>query len=200
MPALKNQRWERFCHGLLEGKPAVQAYEDAGYKPSRKNASRLRAKEDTQARLAELKAEAARVAVMDRAWVLRGLQELFEMSMGLRCVGNRPDGDYAWSPATAKGVLELVGKEMGMFVDRKIIGIKRLEDMGDDELRQIAGQVIEELDAQVTVDGDVQPVEAELLGPSQDTQDGENATRIATRGDSEGIDANDINKLGGSGN
>ncbi len=52
-------------------------------------------------------------------------------------------------------MLELVGKEMGMFVDRKIIGIKRLEDMGDDELRQIAGQVIEELDAQVTVDGEV---------------------------------------------
>ncbi len=45
--------------------------------------------------------------------VLLNLQELFEMSMGLRCVGNRPDGDYAWSPATAKGVLELVGKELG---------------------------------------------------------------------------------------
>ncbi len=34
-----------------------------------------------------LDALAARVAVMDRAWVLRGLQELFEMAMGLRCVG-----------------------------------------------------------------------------------------------------------------
>ncbi len=60
----------------------------------------------------------------------------------------------------------MFGKEMGMFVDRKIIGIKRLEDMGDDELRQIAGQVIEELDAQVSVDGEVQPVEAELLEPA----------------------------------
>ncbi len=60
-------------------------------------------------------------------------------------------------------MLELVGKEMGMFIDRKIIGIKRLEDMGDDELRQIAGQVIEELDAQVTEDGEVRQVEAELL-------------------------------------
>ena len=70
-----------------------------------------------------------------------------------------------WNPATAKGLLELFGKELGMFIDRKIIGIKRLEDMGDDELRQIAGQVIEELDAQVTVDGEVKPVEAELLEP-----------------------------------
>ncbi len=63
----------------------------------------------------------------------------------------------------------MFGKELGMFVDRKIIGIKRLEDMGDDELRQIADQVIEELDAQVTVDDDVQPVKAELLGPPGDS-------------------------------
>ncbi len=42
----------------------------------------------------------------------------------------------------------------------------RLEDMGDDELRQIAGQVIEELDAQVSVDGEVRQVEAELLEPA----------------------------------
>ena len=74
----------------------------------------------------------------------------------------------AWAPATAKGTLELIGKEMGMFVDRKIIGIKRLDEMGDDELRQIAGQVIEELDAQVTVDGEVRPVKAELLEPAND--------------------------------
>ncbi len=37
--------------------------------------------------------------------------------------------------------------------------------MGDDELRQIAGQVIDELDAQVSVDGEVRQVEAELLEP-----------------------------------
>jgi hypothetical protein len=54
---------------------------------------------------------------------------------------------------------------MGLFVDRKIIGIKRLDEMGDDELRQIAGQVIDELDAQVTEDGEVREVEAELLEP-----------------------------------
>ena len=52
-----------------------------------------------------------------------------------------------------------------MFIDRKIIGIKRLDQMGDDELRQIAGQVIEELDAQVSVDGEVRQVAVELLEP-----------------------------------
>ena len=76
-----------------------------------------------------------------------------------------PADGPTWSPATAKGLLDMFGREMGMFIERKIIGIKRLEDMGDDELRQIAGQVIEELDAQVSVDGEVRQVEAELLEP-----------------------------------
>ncbi len=60
-----------------------------------------------------------------------------------------------------------MGKQQGMFIDRKIIGISWLDEMGDDELRLIAGQVIEELDAHVTVDGEVRPVAAELLGPQK---------------------------------
>ncbi len=61
----------------------------------------------------------------------------------------------------------LLAKHLGMLIDRKIIGIKRLEDMGDDELRQIAGQVIEELDALVAEEGvEARPVKAELLGPA----------------------------------
>ncbi len=159
MPPLDNIRHERFCHGLLEGKVAAQAYVDAGYKPSRKNASRLRAKEDIQVRLTELKAEAAEAATLDRAWVLQQMRDLYE-----KTTAAAPDTS-TWSPATAKGVLELIGKEMGLFVDRKIIGIKHLHEMGDDELRQIAGQAIEELDAEVTEDGEVRAVEAELIEP-----------------------------------
>ena len=94
----------------------------------------------------------------------------------------------------------LLAKHLGMLIDRKIIGIKRLEDMGDDELRQIAGEVLEELDAQVTVDGNVGPVVAELLPPRQDTRDGDNATRIATLDDIEPVEPSDINELDGSGN
>ena len=80
-----------------------------------------------------------------------------------------------------------------MFIERKIIGIKRLDQMGDDELRVIAGQVIEELDAQVTVDGEVRQVEAELLGPP-------NATHTATPDGGEHDKPNGINELGGEDN
>ncbi len=194
MPALKNQRWERFCHGLLEGKPAVQAYQDAGYKRNEGNAIRLKGNEKVIARLAELKREAAEVATMDRAWVLQQMRDLYEKTTAAPA-----DGGPTWSPATARGLLDLLGKELGMFVDRKIIGIKRLEDMGDDELRQIAGQVLEELDAQVTVDGDVRPVVAELLEPS-DPAGGDNPTHMATHDDSETVNTNAINELDGQSN
>ncbi len=157
MPPLDNTRHERFCHGLILGKTADRAYRDAGFKPHRGNASRLSADERIKVRVAELKREAAEAATIDRAWVLREMRRLYDKT-------SAPDGP-TWSPATAKGLLDMFGKELGMFIDRKIIGIKRLEDMGDDELRQIAGQVIEELDAQVTVDGEVRRVEAELLEP-----------------------------------
>jgi phage terminase small subunit len=54
MAVLQNHRHELFAQGLVEGKTADRAYTDAGFKPSRKNASRLRAKEDIRTRVAEL--------------------------------------------------------------------------------------------------------------------------------------------------
>ena len=60
------------------------------------------------------------------------------------------------------------------------------------------GQVIGELDAQVTVDGEVQPVEAELLGPPrQSTQNDDNATRIDTHDNNDAGDINVVNELSG---
>ena len=54
MAALKNQRHELFAQGLVEGRTADQAYIDAGFKPGRNNAARLRAKENVLARIKEL--------------------------------------------------------------------------------------------------------------------------------------------------
>ncbi len=159
MAELKNIRHELFCRGLFTGKTADQAYQNAGYKPSRAHASRLAAKGNIRQRVSELHQSVAQAATVDRAWVLQQMRDLYEKTTAA------PADGPTWSPATAKGLLDMFGKEMGMFVDRKIIGIKRLEDMGDDELRQIAGQEIDELDAQVTEDGEVREVEAELLEP-----------------------------------
>jgi phage terminase small subunit len=60
MLTLENQRHELFVQELAKGKSAHEAYTLAGYKPSRKNAARLRTNEDIRARLAELQAATAK--------------------------------------------------------------------------------------------------------------------------------------------
>ena len=60
MPILENQRHEKFAQQLATGKSASEAYVLSGYKPSRKNASRLRTNEGVVARVAELQAVAVR--------------------------------------------------------------------------------------------------------------------------------------------
>ena len=51
MPVLSNAKHELFCQHLALGKTASEAYELAGYKPSRSNASVLRAKQNVSDRL-----------------------------------------------------------------------------------------------------------------------------------------------------
>lgn len=51
---LKNPRHEKFAQGLAEGKTADQAYQDAGYKPNRGNATTLKANKSVKDRVAEL--------------------------------------------------------------------------------------------------------------------------------------------------
>lgn len=60
MPALQNARHERFAQELAKGKSQVDAYEAAGYNPSRSAATRLAADVSICERVAEI---AERVAI-----------------------------------------------------------------------------------------------------------------------------------------
>jgi hypothetical protein len=64
VPILPNPRHEKFAQEMATGKSASEAYVLSGYKPSRKNAARLRANEGVAARLAELQAVTARSAAI----------------------------------------------------------------------------------------------------------------------------------------
>jgi hypothetical protein len=59
MPTLKNPRHEAFAQALAAGFTADRAYQAAGYKPHRGNASTLRAKQSIRKRTAELMEQAA---------------------------------------------------------------------------------------------------------------------------------------------
>lgn len=60
MPTLQNPRHELFARGVVEGKSADASYTDAGYKPGRNNAARLRANEVVQTRIKELQGRGLR--------------------------------------------------------------------------------------------------------------------------------------------
>lgn len=127
MTALKNQRWEAFAVGLAKGLTGDQAYQDAGYQENRGNAARLKANESVRARVAELSQDIARKATVDQAWVVDTLVENVNRAMQAEAVrdheGN-PTGEYRYEGSVANRGLELVGKHLGMFVDKAELTIK----------------------------------------------------------------------------
>ena len=78
MPILQNQRHESFAQALAQGKTADEAYAQAGYKPNRKNAWRLKTNEDIAARVAELGAKAADKAEWSAADRLLSLKAIHD--------------------------------------------------------------------------------------------------------------------------
>lgn len=124
MPALPNARHEAFVRGLALGKTADQAYEDAGYKRNRFNAARLKTNEHIKNRLSELNNGAAKKVTLDKAWVLDRLMKNARIAMGEEKVTlTTKDGEEFTTidrdVSGANKALELLGKELGMFVDRQ---------------------------------------------------------------------------------
>jgi phage terminase small subunit len=109
MPVLTNAKHERFAQELAAGKTADEAYEAAGYAQNRGNAIRLKANESVAARVAELQQRAADGVVLTRQWVI---EQLIDNVTQAKKSGEKIDG------ATANRALELLGKELGMFVER----------------------------------------------------------------------------------
>jgi len=103
---LDNPKHERFAQALAAGKSQAEAYEAAGYKPSEPNASRLTRNDKVQARVAELLGRATEGIVITRQWVIERLVKNVEKADG------RDEG------AVVNRALELLGKEIGMFVER----------------------------------------------------------------------------------
>jgi hypothetical protein len=132
---LINAKWETFSQQIARGKPASEAYALAGFSPNRANATRLRLHDSIKARVAELLAfkkaavEAETLTAAEKAgvsayWVLRNLRTNAVMAMRR---GDR---------AAAARSLELVGRHLGLFVDKKMVEINMVDD-SDEYLRQL---------------------------------------------------------------
>ena len=117
MPVLSNPRHERFAQELAKGKTQAEAYVLAGYADNRHSANALKQKPHISQRVSELltqRDEIARKATekaadrlsIDREWVMAELIEIAQAAKSRE--------DYA----PANKALELLGKELGMFIER----------------------------------------------------------------------------------
>lgn len=134
MGMLKNPRHEAFAQAISRGLSATEAYKHVGYQGDRHHAARLATSGHVVERVTELKARHVATASVTKAWVLEQLVELTRKCMQKEPILD-PDGKPVIGPlqaGPANKALELIGKELGMFIDRAEIGrpgdFDRLDD------------------------------------------------------------------------
>ena len=181
MPTLTNPRHEQFAALCAAGLSYSEAYVKAGYKPagSSANASRLIAddKNGIKARIEELRVAVSEAAVIraavDREWVLGKLKENVLRAMVAIPVqdseGN-PIGEYRYQGQVANRGLELLGKELGMFVERSESTVKKITDWTTEDF----DRALEELAAAHGVSVESLKHAAKDLPPDHNEQIAEN--------------------------
>lgn len=129
---LKNPKHELFALARAKGATLEEAMTAAGYSPIRNNGSRLISNDNISARIEELKAEMISVAVQaagfDKALVMKRLDACYVAAFNSNQLH------------TAVRANELIGKELGMFVDRHRHDIKPIGDWSVDECEQFIGR------------------------------------------------------------
>lgn len=131
MPILANAKHEHFAQLVANGQTAPKAYVSAGYSAqgAAQSANRLLRDADVSLRVTELREAVAErtieKAAVDRAWIMTTL------------VDNAKRAAEAEDFGPSNRALELLGKELGMFIDRKEIRTGALDDKSDDELDRI---------------------------------------------------------------
>lgn len=153
MEPLSSAKHEHFAQLVSNGENATRAYVLAGYSENgaKQSAARLLTNADLCARIAYLRSKKEEAhgqsvqkvlqeAALDKAWVLKRLARIVDMGMAAEPVkdadGN-PSGEYRANLNAANKALELIGKEAGMFIDRKEIRTGELDGLGHDELKQL---------------------------------------------------------------
>jgi phage terminase small subunit len=135
-------RHAKFVAEYLKTSNATQAYLAAGYEATpetaRRGASVLLTKRDIRQAIRQAKEDAAIAAQINQEWVLRNIRDVALRCMQAEPVLDRegePTGEYTFNATGALRGLELLGKELDMFADRKV------HDVGNnllDALREAA--------------------------------------------------------------
>ena len=144
MTMLKNAKHEHFAQCMAKGVTATEAAVTAGFAEKRATVtgSELLARPEIKVRITELQRLATERVTektgIDKAWVLKELVEVVKMGKQAEPVldneGN-PVGEYKQNLGAVNKALELVGKELGMFIDRSEVRTGPLDSMEHEELK-----------------------------------------------------------------
>ena len=143
MPILANAKHERFAQALAAGKSAVDAYELAGYRRNRGHASTLRRNPKLLKRVDEILETQGQIqgrgalAAIERAKLTK--TTVIDMLIADRELARKNGQSSAAIRAT-----ELLGKELGMFVDRSD-NRHRIEKRFSDMTREEQEAAVEKL-------------------------------------------------------
>lgn len=132
MPPILNSRRELFAQAIADGKTLAEAYGLAGFKANRGNAVTLRHNPAVAQRVSEILAEREAIHAQATARAIeavgitkeRVLRDLIAVkdramqSVEIFDSKGKPTGEYKFDGSVANRALELIGKELGMFIDR----------------------------------------------------------------------------------
>jgi len=94
-------------------------------------------------------ADAIKSTSLTKEWVIETLKENVARAMQAKSVKTEDGeaiGEYQYQGSVANRALELLGKELGMFIDRKEVGKPgEFENMNADQLREFISREAKEL-------------------------------------------------------
>jgi hypothetical protein len=141
---LENPKWEKFCRNIaLLNMATMMAYLDAFDGKNKSYASgkggTLRKKIEIQNRIIQLSERAIEQDLITREWIYTQLKEVAE-----RCMQKVPvivngikTGEWKFDARGANTALQLMGKDLGMFVDKLQIVKDELYGKTDAEVREM---------------------------------------------------------------
>lgn len=157
MPALKNQRQERFCQLVKQGIPPIRAYPEAGYNAHESAPYRLCGNVRVKRRLNEI---TRGLAMKTRVTVESITSDLDRVTAG---------AEAALQYGAAKGAIETKAKLHGLLVDRKeqgapgdFAGMKSESEVLDLVRRELGDETATALAAALAKQQDDEPASPEM--------------------------------------
>ena len=123
---------ERFIAEYLVDLNATKAATRAGYSERRASeiGYQLLQKTTVAAAIDLARARAAKKCEVTREWIIEQLRV-----NAIQCL---TPGE-TFNPAAANKALELLGKEHRMFIDRRLLGVRYIDDMSEEEILEFLG-------------------------------------------------------------